>query len=131
MKYARIRPDRLRAHHPSYYHRWLRVYDRHPNGGEPSSPGYIWVQGPSKVQAMRAEDLEIREAKEETDRRGRDRLKDGDLEITAMSNAGGGVIVKVLHLPSRRFATESGNSRELAERKAKATLAGILVRMRP
>jgi hypothetical protein len=65
-----------------------------------------------------------------TERRGRDRLQDRDLAVDVKPNAAGGVVVKVTHLPSRRFTTETGKSREVAERKAKDTLTGILARLR-
>jgi hypothetical protein len=60
-RWARIRADRQRRYHSTYHWKWFRVYDRHPDGGPPASPGYFWVETPAKVQAMEAEDLEIQD----------------------------------------------------------------------
>jgi len=62
------------------------------------------------------------------ERRRRHRLADHELKVEVTPNAGGGVTVKVTHLPTQLFTTESGQTRELAERKAHDKLAGILAR---
>jgi len=64
------------------------------------------------------------------ERRRRHRLADHELKVDVTPNAGGGVTVKVTHLPTQLFTTESGQTRELAERKAHDKLAGILAEMR-
>jgi len=65
----------------------------------------------------------------EKERRRPNRLADHELEVDVTTDGAGGVIVKVTHLPTQRFATESGETRELAERKAHDKLAAILARM--
>jgi hypothetical protein len=60
------------------------------------------------------------------DRRRAHRLADHELEVDVTTDGAGGVIVKVTHLPTQRFITESGQTRELAERKAHDRLAAIL-----
>jgi hypothetical protein len=65
----------------------------------------------------------------EKDRRRPRRLADHELKVDVTPNAAGGVIVKVTHLPTKLSATESGQTRELAERKAQDKLAGILAGM--
>jgi hypothetical protein len=62
------------------------------------------------------------------ERRRRHRLADHELKVEVTPNAGGGVTVKVTHLPTQLFTTESGQTRELAARKAHDKLAGILAR---
>jgi hypothetical protein len=64
----------------------------------------------------------------EKDRRRPYRLADDELKVDVTPNGAGGVIVKVTHLPTQLFATESGETREPAERKAHDKLAGILAR---
>jgi hypothetical protein len=62
----------------------------------------------------------------EKDRRRPNRLADHELKVDVTPNGSGGVTVKVTHLPTQLFTTESGRTRELAERKAQDKLAGIL-----
>jgi hypothetical protein len=45
------------------------------------------------------------------------RLADDKLKVDIMPSSCGEVIVKVTHLPTRRFTTETGQTGELAERK--------------
>jgi hypothetical protein len=66
----------------------------------------------------------------EKERRRPHRLADDELKVDVTPNAAGGVSVKVTHLPTQLFITESGQTRELAERKAQDKLAGILAGMR-
>jgi hypothetical protein len=56
------------------------------------------------------------------------RLADHELKVDVTTDGAGGVIVKVTHLPTKLSTTESGPSREAAERKAQDKLAGILAR---
>jgi hypothetical protein len=65
----------------------------------------------------------------EKERRRPNRLPDHELKVDVTTDGAGGVIVKVTHLPTQRFATESGQTRELAERKAHDKLAALLARM--
>jgi hypothetical protein len=67
--------------------------------------------------------------KVEKDRRRPHRLADHELEVDVTTDGAGGVIVKVTHLPTQLSATESGETRELAERKAQDKLAAIHARM--
>jgi hypothetical protein len=64
----------------------------------------------------------------EKDRRRPNRLADHELKVDVTTDGAGGVIVKVTHLPTQLFITESGQTRELAVRKAQDKLAGILAR---
>ena len=64
----------------------------------------------------------------EKERRRRHRLPDHDLEVEVTANPIAGVTVKVTHIPTQLSTTESGKSREIAERKAHDKLAGILAR---
>lgn len=64
----------------------------------------------------------------EKDRRRPHRLPDHELKVDVTTDGEGGVIVKVTHLPTQFFATESGKSRHLVERKAQDKLAGILAK---
>jgi len=64
----------------------------------------------------------------EKDRRRPHRLADHELKVDVTTDGAGGVIVRVTHLPTQLFTTESGQTRELAERKAQDKLAGILAR---
>ena len=66
----------------------------------------------------------------EKDRRRPHRLADDELQVDVTPNPAGGVTVKVTHVPTQQFITESGQTRELAERKAQDKLAGILAGMR-
>jgi hypothetical protein len=66
----------------------------------------------------------------EKDRRRPHRLADDELEVDVTTDGAGGVVVTVTHLPSQRSVTESGQTREVAERKAHDKLAGILSRTR-
>jgi hypothetical protein len=66
----------------------------------------------------------------EKDRRRPHRVPDHELKVDVTPNAAGGVIVKVTHLPTQLFTTESGQTREVAARKAHDKLAGILAEMR-
>jgi hypothetical protein len=65
-------------------------------------------------------------ARIEKERRRPNRLPDHELEVDVTTDGAGGVIVKVTHLPTQRFTVESGQTRELAERKAHDKLAAIL-----
>jgi hypothetical protein len=68
----------------------------------------------------------------EKDRRRPHRLADHELEVDVTTDGAGGVIVKVTHLPTQLSATESGQIRELVERKAHDKLAGMLAgKLRP
>jgi hypothetical protein len=60
------------------------------------------------------------------ERRRLHRLDDTELQVDVTTDGDGGVVVKVTHIPSRLFATESGKTREIAERKAHDKLAGML-----
>jgi hypothetical protein len=60
------------------------------------------------------------------ERRRPHRLPDAELTVDVTTEAGGGVTVKVTHIPSRISATESGPTREAARRKAHDKLAGML-----
>ncbi|HEY3013419.1 MAG TPA: hypothetical protein VGJ36_11775 [Gemmatimonadales bacterium] len=62
----------------------------------------------------------------EKERRRPHRLPDHELKVDVTPNDAGGVIVKVTHLPTQLFTTQSGQTRELAERKAQDKLAAIL-----
>jgi hypothetical protein len=62
----------------------------------------------------------------EKDRRRPYRLPDHELEVDVTTDSEGGVVVKVTHLPTELSATESGPTRELAERKAQDKLAGMV-----
>ena len=62
----------------------------------------------------------------EKERRRPHRLSDAELEVDITTDGGGGIIVKVTHIPSGLFATESGRTRDIAERKAHDKLAGML-----
>jgi hypothetical protein len=66
----------------------------------------------------------------EKERRRPHRVPDNELKVDATPNAAGGVTVKVTHLPTQLFTTESGQTRELAARKAHDKLAGILAEFR-
>ena len=70
-----------------------------------------------------------RELKIERDRRRPHRLSDHELKVDVGTDGAGGVVVKVTHLPSQQSATESGETRQVAERKAHDKLAGILAPM--
>ena len=70
-----------------------------------------------------------RELKIEKDRRRPHRLSDHELKVEVSTDGAGEVVVKVTHLPSQQSATESGETRQLAERKAHDKLAGILAPM--
>jgi hypothetical protein len=65
----------------------------------------------------------------EKERRRPHRLADHELEVDVTTDGAGGVIVTVTHLPTQRSATESGETREIAERKAHDKLAAILAPM--
>jgi hypothetical protein len=62
------------------------------------------------------------------DRRRAHRIPDHELEVDVTTDGEGGVIVTVTHLPTQRSATESGPTREIAERKAQDKLAALLAR---
>jgi hypothetical protein len=73
---------------------------------------------------------EIKRARKlEKERRRPHRLADDELKVDVMPNAAGGVTVKVTHLPTKLFATESGPTRRLVERKAHDKLAAIVAEM--
>jgi hypothetical protein len=59
------------------------------------------------------------------------RLSDHELKVDVTPNGSEGVIVKVTHLPTRLFASEAGQTREIAERKAQDRLAAILAGRSP
>jgi hypothetical protein len=63
------------------------------------------------------------------DRRRPRRLPDDELEIEVSPSPDGGIMVKVTHLPTHLFASESGETRELAARKAHDRLAAIVAKM--
>jgi hypothetical protein len=54
------------------------------------------------------------------------RLPDDELEVEFSPSPDGGIMVKVTHLPTQLFASESGETRELAARKAHDRLAAIV-----
>ena len=60
------------------------------------------------------------------DRRRPNRLPDDELKIDVTPDGDGGASVKVTHLPTQLFARESGQTRQLAERKAQDKLAAIV-----
>jgi hypothetical protein len=62
----------------------------------------------------------------EKERRRPHRIPDHELQVDVTTDGAGGVLVTVTHLPTQRFITESGPTRELAERKAQDRLAAIL-----
>ena len=62
------------------------------------------------------------------ERRRRHRLSDHELKVEVTPNDDGGITVKVTHLPTQLFATESGQTREPTVRKAHDKLAGMLAR---
>jgi hypothetical protein len=66
----------------------------------------------------------------EKERRRPRRLADRELKVDVTPNPDGGVTAKVTHLPTQLSATESGQTRELAVRRAQDKLAGILAGMR-
>ena len=66
----------------------------------------------------------------EKERRRPHRLADDELKVDVTPNADGGVTVKVTHIPTQLFATESGQNRQLAARKAHDKLAGIIAGLR-
>ena len=66
----------------------------------------------------------------ENERRRPHRLPDDELEVDVSASPIGGITVRVTHLPTGRFATESDQTRELAARKAHDKLAGIISEMR-
>ncbi len=68
--------------------------------------------------------------KVEKDRRRPHRLDDDELKVDVTTDAAGGVVVRVTHLPTREFASETGKTREIAERKAHDKLAGMLAERR-
>jgi hypothetical protein len=66
----------------------------------------------------------------EKERRRPNRLPDHELKVDVIPNPFGGVTLRVTHLPTKLSSTESGQTRELAERKAHDRLAAILAVMR-
>jgi hypothetical protein len=62
----------------------------------------------------------------EKERRRPNRVPDEELEVDVSLNGDGEVVVTVIHLPTRLSSTESGPTRQLAERKAHDKLAAIL-----
>ena len=60
------------------------------------------------------------------DRRRPHRLADRELKVDVTTDRAGTVVAKVTHLPTLSSATELGETRELAVRKAQDKLAGIL-----
>jgi hypothetical protein len=64
------------------------------------------------------------------DRRRPYRLPDKELKVDVTPHDDGGVTVKVTHLPTQMFATESGETRESVARRAHDKLAGIVAGLR-
>lgn len=64
------------------------------------------------------------------ERRRPHRLPDEELKVDTTPNDAGGVTVKVTHVPTQLFATESAQTRQAAARKAHDKLAGILAEFR-
>ncbi|HEV7364569.1 MAG TPA: hypothetical protein VGN76_01850 [Gemmatimonadales bacterium] len=62
----------------------------------------------------------------EKERRRPNRVPDEELEVDVSLNGDGEVLVTVIHLPTRLSSTESGQTRQAAERKAHDKLAAIL-----
>ena len=62
----------------------------------------------------------------EKERRRPHRLSDAELKVDVTTDGTGQINVKVTHIPSGLFATESGRNRATAERKAHDKLAGML-----
>ena len=62
----------------------------------------------------------------EKERRRPHRLSDAELKVDVTADGAGEISVKVTHIPSGLFATESGRNRATAERKAHDKLAGML-----
>lgn len=62
----------------------------------------------------------------EKERRRPNRVPDEELEVDVSLNGDGEVMVTVIHLPTRLSSTESGPTRQAAERKAHDKLAAIL-----
>ena len=60
------------------------------------------------------------------ERRRPHRLDDAELEIDVTTDGAGGVIVEITHIPTGKAATETGQDRATAERKAHDRLAGML-----
>jgi len=60
------------------------------------------------------------------DRRRPHRIPDHELKVDVSAADDGRVMVKVTHLPTQLFVTESGPTRRLAERKAQDKLAAIV-----
>jgi hypothetical protein len=54
------------------------------------------------------------------------RIPDDELEVEVSPGPDGGIMVKVTHLPTQLFANESGETREIAARKAHDRLAAIV-----
>lgn len=77
---------------------------------------YLVLRRPSSRKARKLE----------KERRRPHRLADHELKIDVTSSTASGVIVKVTHLPTQLSTTESGRTRELAERKAQDKLAAIV-----
>jgi hypothetical protein len=65
----------------------------------------------------------------EKERRRPHRLNDDELKVELTANPAGGVIVRVIHLPTRLSASEPGPTREIAERRAQDKLAAIVAEM--
>ena len=66
------------------------------------------------------------EPRVEKERRRPNRVPDEELEVDVSLNGDGEVVVTVIHLPTRLSSTESGPTRQAAERKAHDKLAAIL-----
>jgi hypothetical protein len=64
------------------------------------------------------------------ERRRPDRLPDEDLEVDGAPSDDGGAIVTVRHVPTQLSATESGPTRQAAERKAQDKLAAMVAERR-
>jgi len=82
---------------------------------------------PMLIVVLRRQNIRS-EPKVEKDRRRPHRLADDELQVDVTTDGAGGVIVKVTHLPTQLSTTESGQTREVAGRKAQDKLAGILAR---
>jgi hypothetical protein len=64
------------------------------------------------------------------ERRRPHRLPDEELEVNGSPSEAGGATVTVTHRPTRLSATESGPTRQSAERKAQDRLAAIVAEER-
>jgi hypothetical protein len=95
--------------------------------GWPVTLGAVYL--PMLYLVLRRRSRSAPESKKvEKDRRRPHRLPDHDLKVEVTTDGAGGVIVKVTHLPTQLSTTESGQTREAAERKAQDKLAALFAR---